>query len=161
MAIIDSRGNKLDFVRETGGEQLMQAIDTSVSVKSHLTISRLTGALTHINSSNNCFTLFDYDAQSQLLVGRTESDGLTTMYRYDRNGRLVQAVLPDGERYTFSSSASSTIRVSLERDNAAEVVIAGQDIQSGIFSFFYYQNIISFNKLYFIIQVLGQYFMNC
>ena len=161
MAIIDSRGNKLDFVRETGGEQLMQAIDTSVSVKSHLTISRLTGALTHINSSNNCFTLFDYDAQSQLLVGRTESNGLTTMYRYDRNGRLVQAVLPDRERYTLSSSASSTDRVSLERDNAAEVVIVGQDIQSGIFSFFYYQNIISFNKLYFIIQVLGQYFMNC
>ncbi|XP_057365537.1 teneurin-a-like [Daphnia carinata] len=132
MAIIDSRGNKVDFVRESGGDQLIQAIETSASVKSHLTISRLTGALTHINSSNNCFALFDYDTTSKLLIGRTESDGLTTIYRYDQNGRLVQTVLPDGERYTFDTAAtSSNIRISLERDNPVELIISGPAIQSG------------------------------
>ena len=132
MAIIDSRGNKVDFVRESGGEQLIQAIETSAAVKSHLTISRISGALTHINSSNNCFTLFDYDPVSKLLIGRTESDGLTTIYRYDFHGRLVQTVLPDGERYTFDATPNSlSIRISLERDNPAELSISGSVIQSG------------------------------
>lgn len=132
MAIIDSRGNKVDFVRESGGEQLIQAIETSAAVKSHLTINRMTGALTHINSSNNCFTLFDYDSVSKLLIGRTESDGLTTIYRYDHHGKLVQTVLPDGERYTFDPITNpSTIRVSLERDNPAELAIDGPIIRSG------------------------------
>lgn len=133
MAIIDFRGNKVDFVRESGGDQLIQAIETSAAVKSHLTINRVTGALTHINSSNNCFTLFDYDPASKLLVGRTESDGLTTIYRYDYHGRLVQTVLPDGERYTFDtpSSSSTLIRISLERDNPVELAIDGPMIRSG------------------------------
>lgn len=132
MAIIDSRGNKVDFVRESGGDQLIQAIETSAAVKSHLTVSRMTGSLTHINSSNNCFTLFDYDSVSKLLVGRTESDGLTTIYRYDQHGRLIQTVLPDGERYTFDATPTSTaIRISLERDNPVELTISGAAIQSG------------------------------
>lgn len=132
MAIIDSRGNKVDFVRESGGDQLIQAIETSAAVKSHLTINRLSGSLTHINSSNNCFTLFDYDTVFKLLTGRTESDGLTTIYRYNDYGRLVQIVLPDGERYTFDTvSSPSAIRIHLERDNPANVVVEGSAIQSG------------------------------
>lgn len=132
MAIIDSRGNKVDFVRDNSGEQIIQAIETSASIKSHVTVSRATGALTHINSSNNCFTLFDYDPLTKLLVGRTESDGLTSIYRYDHNGRLLQAILPDGERYTFNTfSAFPIIRVSLERDNPSELAIAGSKIQTG------------------------------
>ena len=129
MAIIDARGNKVDFVRDSSAEQLIQAIETSASVKSHVTVSRSTGALTHINSSSNSFTLFDYDPSTKLLVGRTESDGLTSLYRYDANGRLIQAVMPDGERYTFN--AVPIIRVSLERDNPSELAISGAKIQTG------------------------------
>jgi YD repeat-containing protein len=69
---------------------------------------------------------------SKLLVGRTESDGLTTIYRYDQHGRLIQTVLPDGERYTFDATPTSTaIRISLERDNPVELTISGAAIQSG------------------------------
>lgn len=132
MAIIDSRGNKLDFVRDNAGEQLIQSIETSAAVKSYLTVSRTTGALTHINSSNNCFTLFDYDPVSKLLAARTESDGLTTVYRYDVHGRLLQTVLPDGERFTFTPpSTFPIIRVRLERENPSELAVSGSKIQSG------------------------------
>jgi len=131
MAIIDSRGNKVDFVRDNGGEQVIQSIETSAAVKSHLTVNRATGSLTHINSSNNCFTLFDYDSTNKLLVGRTESDGLTTLYRYDHNGRLFQAILPDGERYTFTNPFNNpTIHVRLERDSSYDFVVSGTKIQS-------------------------------
>lgn len=130
MAIIDSRGNKIDFVRETSGEQIIQAIETSSAVKSHLTVNRITGALTHVNSSNNFFSLFDYDPVTKLLTARTESDGLTSVYEYDRNGRLMHIVLPDGERFTLRASESSGISIALERDNAADVAIVGPVIKS-------------------------------
>lgn len=131
MAIIDSRGNKIDFVRETSGEQNIQAIETSTAVKSHLSVNRVTGALTHVNASNNFFSLFDYDPVSKLLVARTESDGLSTIYEYDRNGRLLLIVLPDGERYSLRTRDSSKINIAMERDNAADVTIAGSVIQTG------------------------------
>ncbi len=104
MAIIDSKGNKVDFVRDA--QEQVAAIETSSNVKSHLTISR-SGELTHINVSSSSFTLFDYDPVSRLLVGRSESDGLTSVYDYDTNGRLVRAVLPDGERVLLSSLADT------------------------------------------------------
>ena len=115
MAIIDSKGNKIDFVRDS--QEQVTAIETSSNVKSLLTVAR-SGQLTHINSSANSFTLFDYDPVTHLLTGRTESDGLTCIYRYDVHGRVTQAVLPDGERVTFESNSNRRIDVVWEGDNS-------------------------------------------
>ena len=62
MAIIDSKGNKIDFVRDS--QEQVTAIETSSNVKSLLTVAR-SGQLTHINSSANSFTLFDLTASAR------------------------------------------------------------------------------------------------
>jgi len=130
MAIIDAKGNKIDFVRDA--QQKVSAIETSAAVKSHLTLSRASGALTHINSTGGRFTLFDYHPVSRLMVGRTQSDGLTSVYHYDAYGRLVQAVLPDGERFTLQPQGDrpAQIHAALERLNPMSITIAGPEFLS-------------------------------
>ena len=121
MAIIDSKSNKLDFVRDN--QEQVSVIEVSSTAKSHLTMSR-SGALTHINASISSFTLFDYDPVTQLLIGRTESNGLTSIYRYNRYGRLVQAILSNGERVTLEQDALKRVNVQWEKDNSQQVTLA-------------------------------------
>lgn len=128
-AIIDAKGNKVDFVRDT--QQRVSAIETSAGVKSHLTLSRSSGALTHINSTGGAFIIFDYDPLSRLLVGRTQSDGVTSVYGYDANGRLAQAILPDGERFVLQADVQRRfIHANLERLNPMHITIKGPQFLS-------------------------------
>ena len=101
----DYAGGKLSILRNYAGQ--VEAIKNPQGDKFTLTVDRkhLLRSFAYDTDNKNSVQ-FEYDRSKELLRSRTDPDGNSRVYAYDRNGRLERVILPTGEVIVLTSDIS-------------------------------------------------------
>ena len=105
VSVTDYAGGKLSILRNYAGQ--VEAIKNPQGDKFTLTVDRkhLLRSFAYDSDSKNSVQ-FEYDRSKELLRSRTDPDGNSRVYAYDRNGRLERVILPTGEVIVLTSDIS-------------------------------------------------------
>jgi YD repeat-containing protein len=103
VSVTDFAGGKVSILRNYAGQ--VEAIKNPQGDKFMLTVDRKHLLRSFAYNANNSVQ-FMYDRSKELLRSRTEPDGNSQVYNYDRNGRLEKVVMPTGEVINLASDIS-------------------------------------------------------
>merc|ERR1719483_1230156 len=119
VSVTDATSAKISIVRNYAGQ--VESIENTQRQKFIIKVDR-THMLRSIGLSTNNTITIDYYRSSELLRSRQDSNGMTYMYDYDINGRVIKAITPTGGVIQLKSDISIYgAMVNITRNNKKEL----------------------------------------